>query len=386
MEKPSITSQEKINADVKNKLKELEEQVPKNEQETRALLNQFDPNSLAKLPAGKKSIRDVIVKIIDAYSDKVTTKEQKMIISKLDDVRNALNEAIQKTVFTGLKNSMARTYNRMTGRSSGGKKTRTRRRKGGQERNALALQFPNEDEELPFSGEAQGLPVMRNLKNLSELTDSEKITAREEADARRANSLAYRLDNMAQRLEYGMRHTGCSPSRPDRCILKLIYRLLFLAVGLPLGLVWSVGLFVYCGLRVAYPFLLPVRLLILLLMRLFNLSSTGYFKFDGDFASDDSLMQIFAPIPEDNTVNLEPMTNLQFNPPVNSVVLSVNRDGTTANRNDLRPRVIETAEADYPLAEAKYAPENEGGKRRKSIKTRKQKYRSRKSKKQRNKK
>ena len=369
MEKPSITSQEKINADVKNKLKELEEQVPKNEQETRALLNQFDPNSLAKLPAGKKSMRDVIVKIIDAYSDKVTTKEQKMIISKLDDVRNALNEAIQKTGFTGLKNSMARTYNRMTGRSSGGKGKRTRRRKGGQERGHLALQFPNQ--EVPFAGEAQGLPVMRNLKNLSELTESEKIVAREEADARRANSLAYRLDNMAHRIEYGMRHTGCSPSRPDRCILKLIYRLLFLAVGLPLGLVWSVGLFVYCGLRVAYPFLLPVRLLILLLMRLFNLSSTGYFKFESDFAGDDSLMQIFAPMPEDNTVNLEPMTNLQFNPPVNSVVLTVNRDGSTANRNDTRPRVIETAEADYPLAEAKYAPENGGGKRRKSRKTRK---------------
>jgi len=378
MEKPSIT-QDMINADVKNKLKELEEQVPKNEQETRVLLNQFDPNSLAKLPAGKKSIRDVIVKIIDAYSDKVTTKEQKMIISKLDDVRNALNDAIKKTGFTGLKNSMARTYNRMTGRSSGGKRKRTRRRKGGQERNPLALQFPNEDEEVPFAGEALGLPVMRNLKNLSELTESEKITAREEATAQRANSLAYRLDNIAHRIEYGMRHTGCSPSRPDKCILKLIYRLLFLAVGLPLGLVWSVGMFVYCGLRVAYPFLLPVRLLILLLMRLFNLSSTGYFKFDSDFAGDDSLMQIFAPMPEDNTVNLEPMTNLQFNPPVNSVVLSVNRDGTTANSNDPRPRVIETAEADYPLAKAEYAPENGGGKKRKSRKTRKKKSKSKKS-------
>jgi len=374
MEKhPPMPSQEKINAVVKNKLKELEEQVPKNERETRELLIQLDPNSLAKLPVGKKSIRDVIVKIIDAYSDKVTTKEQKMIISKLDDVRNALNEAIQKTGFTGFKNSMARTYNRMTGRSSGGRKTR--RRKGGQERNSLALQLPNENEEPQNVPEAQGIPVMRNLRNLSELTESEKIEVREETAARRANSLAYRLDNMAYRLEYGMRHTGCSPSRPDRCILKLIYRLVFLAVGLPLGLVWSVGMFVYCGLRVAYPFLLPARLLIILLMRLFNLSTTGYFKFDSDFAGDDSLMQIFAPIPEDNTVNLEPMTNLQFNPPVNRVVLTVNRDGTTSGY-DARPRLIETAEANYPLAEARYSPENGGGKRRKSRKTKKQKSKS----------
>lgn len=202
MDKPlqNIPSESKINYDAKIKLRELEAEIPKNEQETMVLLNQIDPNILAKLPVGKKFIRDQVVKIIDAYSDKVTTKEQLKIISKLDDVRIALNEAIPRTGFTGLKNSMARTYNRMTGRGRGNK--RTRKRKGGQGRsdtNSLALQLPDDNEILPLAEGVQNIPMaepaieipeMETLSHVDALTNSEKIRYRE-AHPTQPNSKTY---------------------------------------------------------------------------------------------------------------------------------------------------------------------------------------------------
>jgi hypothetical protein len=302
----NIPSESKINNDVKEKLRELEAQIPKNEQETIALLNQIDPNVLAKLPVGKKFIRDQIVKIIDAYSDKVTTKEQKMIISKLDDVRNVLNEAIQKTGFTGVKNSMARTYNRMTGRGRGGK--RTRKRKGGVEtprESPIPLQpgafFPEDDNEnlplaegvqqIPMAEPPTEIPVMENLSHVNALTNSEKMRYRE------AHST--QPEDILPQIEDRIKKIPCSASRPDLCVLKLILDLALKLVFIPLGIILMIGALgtigvVGVGARVAFPFLLPIRLLILVLMRLFNLSTTGYFEFDRAFATPDSMMQAYA--------------------------------------------------------------------------------------------
>lgn len=299
----NIPSESKINNDVKEKLRELEAQIPKNEQETIALLNQIDPNVLAKLPVGKKFIRDEIVKIIDAYSDKVTTKEQKMIISKLDDVRNVLNEAIQKTGFTGFKNSMARTYNKMTGRGRRGK--RTRKRKGGLEtpRENTGAFFPEDDndnenlpvaegvQQIPMAEPAIGLPKMEILSDENALTKSEKIRYKEAHPTQ--------PEDILPQIEDRIKKIPCSSSRPDLCVLKLILSLALQLVFIPLGIILMIGALgtisvVGVGARVAFPFLLPIRLLILVLMRLFNLSTTGYFEFDRAFATPDSMMQAYA--------------------------------------------------------------------------------------------
>jgi hypothetical protein len=248
----NIPSQSKVNNDVKEKLRELEDQIPKNEKETIALLNQIDPNVLAKLPVGKKFIRDQIVKIIDAYSDKVTTKEQKMIISKLDDVRNVLNEAIQKTGFTGVKNSMARTYKRMTGRGRGNK--RTRKRKGGLEtprENSIPLQpaafFPEDDndnenipvaegvQQIPMAEPPTEIPVMENLSHVNALTNSEKIRYRE------AHPPQEDLENILPQIEDRIKKIPCSASRPDLCVLKLILTLALQLVFIPLGIILMIG-------------------------------------------------------------------------------------------------------------------------------------------------
>jgi hypothetical protein len=311
MEKPiqNIPSESKINNDVKEKLRELEAQIPKNEQETIALLNQIDPNVLAKLPVGKKFIMDQIVKIIDAYSDKVTTKEQKMIISKLDDVRNILNEAIQKTGFTGVKNSMARTYNRMTGR--GRRNKRTRKRKGGIEtprESPIPLQpaafFPEDDndnlpvaegvQQIPMAEPPKEIPLMENLSSINSSTNSEKMRYRE-AHSTQPEDILPQIEDRIKKIQ-------CSASRPDLCVLKLILDLTLKLVFIPLGIILMIGALgtigvVGVGARVAFPFLLPIRLLILVLMRLFNLSTTGYFAFDRAFATPDSMMQAYASRP-----------------------------------------------------------------------------------------
>lgn len=300
----NIPSQSKINNDVKEKLRELEAQIPKNEQETIVLLNQIDPNVLAKLPVGKKFIRDEIVKIIDAYSDKVTTKEQKMIISKLDDVRNVLNEAIQKTGFTGFKNSMAKTYNKMTGRGRRGK--RTRKRKGGLEtpRENTGAFFPeddNDNENLPVAEDVQQIPMagpaieiqkMETLSDENALTNSEKIRYRE------THPQPMHLPPTEEIIDR-INKIPCSALRPDLCVLKLILSLTLQLVFIPLGFIFNMSAFVSgavvgIGLRLAFPFLLPIRLLILVLMRLFNLSTKEYFAFDRAFATPDSMMQAYA--------------------------------------------------------------------------------------------
>jgi len=309
----NIPSESKINNDVEEKLRELKAQIPKNKQETIVLLNQIDPNVLAKMPVGKKFIRDQIVEIIDAYSDKVTTKEQQKIISKLDDVRNVLNEAIQKTGFTGLKNSMARTYNKMTGRGHGGK--RTRKRKGGQEKtpretSPIPLQppafFPEDDNEnlpvaegvqqIPMAEPAIGIPKMETLSDENALTNSEKIRYRETHPPQR-----FTLPPTEEIIDR-INKIPCSASRPDLCFLKLILSLTLQLVFIPLGFILNMSAFVSgavvgIGLRVAFPFLLPIRLLILVLMRLFNLSTKEYFAFDREFATPDSMMQPYASRP-----------------------------------------------------------------------------------------
>jgi hypothetical protein len=317
----NITSQSMINNDVKKKLRELESQIPKNEQETIELLNQIDPNVLAKMPVGKKFIRDQIVKIIDAYSDKVTTKEQKMIISKLDDVRNTLNDAIQKTGFTGLKNSMTRTYNRMTGRGRGNK--RTKKRKGGLEtprESPIPLQsgafFPEDDNEnlplaegvqqIPMAEPATEIPEMETLSHVNALTNSEKIRYREANPPQEPIFL-----QIKDRIE----KIPCSASRPDLCVLKLILSLTLHIVFLPLGIILNIGALAAVGVavvgaRVAFPFLLPIRLLILVLMRLFNLSTTGYFAFDRAFATPDSMMQAYASGPGEAAEQIETLEPL----------------------------------------------------------------------------
>jgi hypothetical protein len=325
MDKPlqNIPSESKINYDTKQKLRELQSQIPKNEQETMALLNQIDPNVLAKLPVGKKFIRDQIVKIIDAYRDSVYTREQRKIISKLDDVRNVLNEAIQKTGFTGFKNSMARTHNRMTGHGRGGK--RTRKRKGGQGRsdpNSLALQLPDDNENLPLAEGVQNIPMaeppkeipeMETLSHVDALTNSEKIRYRETHPPQR-----FTLPPTEEIIDR-INKIPCSASRPDLCVLKLILSLTLQLVFIPLGFILNMSAFVSgavvgIGLRVAFPFLLPIRLLILVLMRLFNLSTKEYFAFDRAFATPDSMMQAYASGPgeaAEEIPTLEPLYAVQ---------------------------------------------------------------------------
>jgi hypothetical protein len=323
MEKPiqNIPSESKINDDAKIKLRELEAEIPKNEQETMVLLNQIDPNVLAKLPVGKKFIRDQIVKIIDAYSDKVTTKEQLKIISKLDDVRIALNEAIPRTGFTGLKNSMARTYNRMTGRGRGNK--RTRKRKGGLEtprESPILLQpaafFPEDDndnenlpvaegvQQIPMAEPATEFPEMETLSHVNALTNSEKMRYRE------AHPTQGDLEDILPQMEDRIKKIPCSASRPDLCVLKLILDLTLKLVFIPLGIILMISALGTIGvvgvsLRVALPFLLPIRLLILVLMRLFNLSTTEYFAFDRAFATPDSMMQAWASRPGETAERIE---------------------------------------------------------------------------------
>lgn len=73
-----------------------------------------------------------------------------------------------------------------------------------------------------------------------------------------------------------------------------------------LGTIGVVGV----SLRVAFPFLLPIRLLILVLMRLFNLSTKEYFAFDRAFATPDSMMQEYASLPGEAAERIETLEPL----------------------------------------------------------------------------
>jgi hypothetical protein len=325
----NIPSESKINNDVEEKLRELKAKIPKNEQKTMELLNQIDPNLLAKLPVGKKFIRDQIVKIIDAYRDKIYTKEQQKIISKLDDVRNVLNEAIQKTGFTRLKNALSRltARRRINSKSKSTKKRNsksksTKKRNGGQNtprRNSLALQLPDDDENVelsvaniinvPLAETAAEIPEMEILRDVNALTKSEKMRDRETHPPKRFTLPP--TQEIIDRIE----KIPCSASRPDLCVLKLILSLTLQLVFIPLGFILNMTAFVSgavvgIGLRVAFPFLLPLRLLILVLMRLFNLSTTGYFEFDRAFATPDSMMQAFASGPGEAAERIETLQSL----------------------------------------------------------------------------
>ena len=224
MDKPgeNIPSQDEVNNEIKQQVKKelpkIESIVPKNEVETTALLNKIDPLVLAKFPFGKKLLRTTIVNIIDTLSSAVKTKEQKMIISKLDDVRIALNEAILKTGFTGFKNRIKTAYNRFRGRMGG---RRTRRQKGGQEAEAV---------EIPL-GQGIGIPIYdaepldpEGLGNRGSNSNYFHPKVFDEATA----TYLDRINNMFVAIPVNLiQGANCKIMSPDKCVLTLIYILMW---------------------------------------------------------------------------------------------------------------------------------------------------------------
>jgi hypothetical protein len=397
----NIPSKSEINDDAKKNLRELEAEIPKNEQETMVLLNQIKPNILAKMPVGKKFIRDKIVKIIDAYKDKVYTNEQRLIISKLDDLRNVLNEAIEKTVFTRLKNALSRLTAR---RRINSKSKSTKKRNGGQNtprRNSLALQLPDDDENVelsvaniinvPLAETAAEIPEMEILRDVNALTKSEKMRDRETHPPKRFTLPP--TQEIIDRIE----KIPCSASRPDLCVLKLILSLTLHLVFIPLGFILNMSAFVSgavvgIGLRVAFPFLLPIRLLILVLMRLFNLSTTEYFAFDRAFAAPDSMMQAYASRPGEAAQEIPTLQTLYaVQDDRNNVFSDSNyrRVNLAAGPKGTQGRYLIMDDRGYEVPTAEVLDENIGipsaGGKLKKTKNKKQKtkkYRSRKLKKQ----
>jgi hypothetical protein len=411
----NIPSQSEINNDVTKNLRELQNEIPHDKQETIALLNQIKPNILAKMPVGKIFIRDKIVKIINAYKDKVYTNEQRLIISKLDDVRNALNEAIEKTVFTRLKNALSRltARRRINSKSKSTKKRNsksksTKKRNGGQNtprQNSLALQLPDDDENrdlpvaegvqrIPMAELPKKIPLMETLRDENALTKSEKMRYKETHPPKRFTLPP--TQEIIDRIE----KIPCTASRPDLCVLKLILSLTLHLVFIPLGFILNMSAFVSgavvgIGLRVAFPFLLPIRLLILVLMRLFNLSTTEYFAFDRAFATPDSMMQAYASRPGEAAEEISTLPTLYpaqgrsidaFSDNVNGyrqVTLGVGPKDLPQERFFIK----DNGEYEVPTAEVLNVgiPAPGGGKMRKlsrKQKSKSKKYRSRKLKKQ----